>query len=154
VTPEGQPFAFGYEYFFVPIEWTISMFNYTEETDPREQYDAFRALIEGEPVYTETTTDLGYQWYGEPAPGLGRDHFATVSTGSINVPEGRYRLDLTSDDGVRVWLDGQLIHDDWTYHPPKLEQIDLELDGQHDLRIEHFEINGFSTISATLERQR
>ena len=154
VTPAGQSFEFGYTYFFVPIEWTISMFNYTEETDPREQYDAFRALIEGEPVYTETTTDLGYQWYGEPAPGLGRDHFATVSTGSINVPEGRYRLDLTSDDGVRVWLDGQLIHDDWTYHPPKLEQIDLQLDGQHDLRIEHFEINGFSTISATLERQR
>lgn len=152
VTPAGEPFAFGYEYFFVPIEWTVSMFNYTEETDPREQHEAFRTLIEGVPVHTETTTDLGYQWYGEPGPGLGRDHFATVSTGSINVPAGRYRLDLTSDDGVRVWLDGEIIHDDWTYHPPRLEQIELELGGRHDLRIEQFEINGFSTIAATLER--
>ena len=152
VTRAGEPFVFGYDYFFVPIEWTVSMFNYTEDTDPREQYDAFRELISGQPDHQETTTDLGYQWYGEPAPGLGRDHFATVSTGSINVPEGRYRLDLTSDDGVRVWLDGKVIHDDWTYHPPKLEQIELDLGGRHDLRIEHFEINGFSTIAATLER--
>ena len=152
VTPAGEPFTYGYDYFFVPIEWTVSMFSYTKETDPREQFGAFQELINGEPVHRETTTDLGYQWYGEPAPGLGRDHFATVSTGSINVPEGRYRLDLTSDDGVRVWLDGEVIHDDWTYHPPRLEQIELELGGQHDLRIEHFEINGFSTIAATLER--
>ncbi len=152
VTPSGEAFEFGYAYFFVPIEWTVSMFNYTEETDPREQYEAFRELIEGEPVLTETATDLGYQWYREPGPGLGRDHFATVSTGSINVPEGQYRLDLTSDDGVRVWLDGQVIHDDWTYHPPRLEQLELSLGGQHELRIEHFEINGFATIAATLER--
>jgi hypothetical protein len=152
VTAAGEPFVFGYDYFFVPIEWSVRMFNYTPETDPREQFEAFQALIAGEPVFEETTTDLGYQWYGEPAAGLGRDHFATVSTGSINVPAGRYRLDLTSDDGVRVWLDGQVIHDDWTYHPPKLEQIELELGGAHELRIEHFEINGFATIAATLER--
>ena len=152
VTPAGDAFEFGYEYFFVPIEWVVSMYNYTDETDPREHYDAFRELISGEADHVETTTDLGYQWYGEPASGLGRDHFATVSVGSIDVPEGRYRLDLTSDDGVRVWLDGKVIHDDWTYHPPRLEQIELDLGGRHDLRIEHFEINGFATIAATLER--
>lgn len=152
VTPAGEPFAFGYEYFFVPIEWTVSMFNYTEDTDPREQHDAFQELIAGAPVVRETTTDLGYQWYGEPGEGLGRDYFATVSTGSINVPEGRYRLDLTSDDGVRVWVDGTIVHDDWTYHPPRLAEIELDLDGAHDLRIEHFEINGYATISATLVR--
>lgn len=152
VTPAGEAFAFGYDYFFVPIEWTVSMFNYTEETDPREQYEAFQELIAGEPVLRETTSDLGYQWYGEPGPGLGRDHFATVSTGSINVPEGRYRLDLTSDDGVRVWVDGEVVHDDWTYHPPRLAEIELDLGGAHDLRIEHFEINGYATISATLVR--
>ncbi len=151
-TAMGEAFRFGYEYFFVPIHWNVSWFNYTEETDPRANYFEFRELIAGEPVYSETTTDLGYQWYRSPAEGVGADHFASVSVGTLNVPDGLYRLDLTSDDGVRVWLDGHVIHNDWTYHPPKFEQIELQLGGNHEIRIEQFEINGYATISASLER--
>ncbi len=95
---------------------------------------------------------LGYQWYGNPGPGLPPDQFATVAQGRFTVPLGTYRLDITSDDGVRVWLDGVLIHDDWTYHSPKLAQIDVELGGEHAIRIEHFEIDGYATLVASLNK--
>ena len=152
VASEGQPFDFGYNYFFVPINWDVKWFNYSEETDPRERPEAFRALINGDPVAKESTSDLGYQWYRSPAEGVEQDHFATVVTGQLSVPQGMYRLDLTSDDGVRVWVDDVLVHDDWTYHAPKLAEIELELGGNHTIRIEHFEINGYSTIVASLLR--
>jgi hypothetical protein len=68
------------------------------------------------------------------------------------VPEGDYYLDITSDDGVRVWVDGKMVHDDWTYHAPKQESIPLYLGGSHFIRIEHFEIDGYATLMAQLRR--
>src|SRR5690606_29853933 len=103
-------------------------------------------------LHEEETEDLGYQWYGSPAPGIAPDHFATIAEGSIDVPSGSYRLDLTSDDGVRVWVDGDLVHDDWTYHAPRLAEIELELSGRHEIRLEHFEIDGYATLVAGLSR--
>lgn len=154
VTPTGEAFTFTYEYFFVPITWNVSWWSWEGLPDPRDDMDAFRALLDSDPIATETTEDLGYQWYGAPAPGVGGDHFATRAVGRMNVPEGRYRLDLTSDDGVRVWVDGRLVHDDWTYHAPRLEQIELDLGGEHEIRIEQFEISGYATLVATLTRIR
>jgi PA14 domain len=152
VTPAGQPYTHTYRHFHAGITWEVDFFAYDDATDPRTQLDAFRSLIANTPAFTDHPTDLGYQWYGSPGNGLPANQFATVSTGTFEVPAGRYVLDLTSDDGVRVWLDGRLIHDDWTYHPPKLERIELELGGKHELRIEHFEIDGYATLVATLEK--
>ncbi|MDZ4702059.1 MAG: NosD domain-containing protein [Rhodothermales bacterium] len=152
VTPAGTPYVHTYRHFRAAITWRVDFFAYDATTDPRTQPDAFRALIAGAPLFTDRPTDLGYQWYGSPGNGLTANQFATVSTGTFEVPTGSYILDLTSDDGVRVWLDGRLIHDDWTYHPPKLERIELELGGRHELRIEHFEIDGYATLVATLEK--
>jgi hypothetical protein len=152
VSPAGTPYVHTYRHFHAAIDWQVDFFAYDTTTDPRTQPDAFRALIAGTAVFTDYTTELGYQWYGSPGHGLPANQFATVSTGIFEVPAGRYVLDLTSDDGVRVWLDGRLIHDDWTYHPPKLVRIALALDGEHELRIEHFEIDGYATLVATLEK--
>ncbi|MEZ4702519.1 MAG: NosD domain-containing protein [Rhodothermales bacterium] len=152
VTPAGTPYVYPYRHFHAAIDWTVDFFAYDDATEPRSRPEAFRALIAGTPAFTDHPTDLGYQWYGSPGHDLPANHFATVSTGTFAVPPGRYVLDLTSDDGVRVWLDGTLIHDDWTYHPPKLERIPLTLSGRHELRIEHFEIDGYATLVATLEQ--
>ncbi|NNF04761.1 MAG: hypothetical protein HKN17_09870, partial [Rhodothermales bacterium] len=152
VSPAGQPYGFTYTYFFVPIPWDVAWWSWEGLPDPRQDMDSFRALLDSEPLATESTEDLGYQWYGSPAPGVGGDYFATRATGLLNVPTGRYRLDLTSDDGVRVWLDGTLVHDDWTYHAPRLEQIELDLGGAHEIHIEQFEITGYATLVATLTR--
>lgn len=150
VTSAGEPFGFEYEYFFVPIRWQTDFFEYDESTDPLTQPDAFGRLIEGETAHTVETEALAFQWYGSPAPGVGADHFATVSEGTLEVPPGTYSLELTSDDGVRVWVDGQLVHDDWTYHAPRLAEVEVELGGRHEIRIEHFEIDGYATLVLAL----
>jgi len=148
----GTPFIFTYEYFFLPINWQVSFFEYDNHTDPQENFPAFRTLIEGKPIYTERHSELAYQWYRSPAPGVSDNHFAVIAEGSFNAPEGNYELDLTSDDGIRVWLDGELIHDDWTYHAPRNEIIPVSLGGNHTLRAEHFEIDGYATLMISFQR--
>ncbi len=149
VTPYGEPFDFGYSFFFVPMDWTLDFWIWDEnESDPRTQPEAFARVVSGPPVHSMATDDLGFSWYRSPAEGVPADYFATRAVGHVNVPAGSYLLDLTSDDGVRVLLDGEVIHEDWTWHAPKQELLTLELDGAHVIVIEHFEIDGFATLVA------
>ncbi len=65
-------------------------------------YPAFRKLIEGPSRFSERPTEWAYPWYGSPAADLPANHFATVAKGSVIAPTGKYEIDITSDDGVRV----------------------------------------------------
>lgn len=152
-TEAGEPFVFEYGYFFVPIDWTVDFWRWDPETsDPRTQEDAYQVILSGEPEASLRTVSLEFGWYREPIEGLPPNHFATRSEGRVSVPAGRYVLDITSDDGVRVWVDDVMVHEDWTWHAPKQELVELELGGDHVIRIDHFEIDGYATLMADLRR--
>lgn len=55
-------------------------------------------------------------------------------------------LSFTSDDGVRVWLDGELVIEDWTTHPRRDEKIVLPLEKgrSYDLKVEYYDGGGES----------
>ncbi len=86
------------------------------------------------------------------AEGVPTTQFAAVAEGKLAAPAGEYVLNITSDDGVRVWLDGEVIFEDWTHHAPYTEAIPVTLDGEHTLRIEHFQIDGYAQLRADLQR--
>ena len=151
-THAGQPFRFTYAYSFVPLSWDVSFFEYDDTTDPRSAYDGFRELLKQQPLFRDAVDALSISAYRNPAPGVPADHYATVATSTFSVPGGEYTFVITSDDGVRVWLDGDVIHDDWTYHAPRTQEISLPLGGQHTIRVEHFEIDGYSTLSLEVRR--
>lgn len=52
-----------------------------------------------------------------PPPGLnGFDNFSARWEGTITAPEdGEYEFGVEYDDGARLYLDGQLVADDWSY---------------------------------------
>ncbi|MCB0825020.1 MAG: right-handed parallel beta-helix repeat-containing protein [Armatimonadetes bacterium] len=151
ITPAGKPVQFKSGGFDVPIEWNVRFWNYDPETqDPRTQFEAFDKVRQGNRTATITSRDLNYGWSASPAPGVNNDYFATVAEGEFTIQPGEYIFDLTSDDGVRLYLDGKLIHDDWTYHAPKSERIPVKLGGKHKVKIEHFELNGYSSLKFAL----
>lgn len=153
VTPAGQSVDFGYSQNKTIIDWTVKFWNYDSATqDPRTQKSAFDQALSKPPVLTQKTTELSGAWGGSPGPGINPDYFATVAEGDFSVPKGNYILDVTSDDGVRVWLDGKLVLDDWTYHGPKNDQIKLTLSGKHHLTVRHFELNGYSTLQVKVRK--
>lgn len=143
----GKPSVFQWSQFRMPIDWDIKWFSYTEAQEPRAHYDEFKKLITtGTPIKTLKTDKLDFDWGGELGPGLPRDKFATVAEGRFEAPGGEYDLEFTSDDGIRVWLDGKLILEDWTWHAPKVDRVRVKLGGKHHFRVEHFEIDGYAAL--------
>jgi len=79
---------------------------------------------------------------------LGND-FSVRWTGNLNIPtSGTYTFTTTTDDGVRVYLDGSTIIDNWTPHGPTnntSSPISLGT-GPHTLVVEYFECCGAPAV--------
>jgi hypothetical protein len=93
---------------------------------------------------------IDFDWsIGAPAAGLPADNFSVRWTGKLIVPSsGGYVFQTESDDGVRVWINNQLVIDNWTAHVATLNNsgaISLAA-GQVDVRVEYFEATGFSVM--------
>lgn len=71
----------------------------------------------GEPVHSRTEA-VDFDWGdAAPAPAVPADGFSVRWSGMIEAPStGAYRLQTLSDDGVKVWIDGQLMIDNWSGH--------------------------------------
>ena len=70
------------------------------------------------------------------------DKFSIRWTGELLAPEsGLYKLGITADDGCRLYLDGNLIVDDWTVHEMRTFTADVTLEAgkRYDIKIEYFE---------------
>ena len=98
-------------------------------------------LWEGEPAFTRVDPMLLFAWPEQepwPAP------FSVRWTGTLTAPSsGIYRFQINADDGVRMWLDGELVGE--SMQPDNVNMIDTEvvLDaGPHDVRIDYFQRGG------------
>ncbi|MEM6805423.1 MAG: PQQ-dependent sugar dehydrogenase, partial [Bacteroidota bacterium] len=59
-----------------------------------------------------------------------------------------YTFALKADDGVRMWVDGQKIIDDWSVHPPQFALGSVFLSpGAHDIKVEYFQGGGNARVS-------
>jgi hypothetical protein len=92
-----------------------------------------------------------FSWwgYGSPADGMDHDAFSVRWTGYVE-PEfsEEYTFVTYSDDGVRLWIDGDLLIDNWTIHGTTRDEgtIDLEAYEKYPIMLEYFEGGGDSAI--------
>ncbi|MDB4459090.1 PQQ-dependent sugar dehydrogenase [bacterium] len=80
-----------------------------------------------------------------PLPGIGTDDFSARWSGNFNPPvSGNYTLTGASDDGLRVYMDGQLLINTWSPHSLQEESITLSLQEgeEYKFKIEYFEQGG------------
>jgi hypothetical protein len=80
------------------------------------------------------------------------DHIAIVADGAVDLGAGRYDLVVTSDDGVRVWVDGRLVVDDWSIHAAKEDRVPVT-GGRHRLRLEYFQNTGAAALEVQVVRR-
>ena len=78
------------------------------------------------------------------ACGIGVDNFSARWTRTVNFSSaGNYRFTVTADDGVRLFVDNQLLLDKWFDQPATTYPVDVSLTaGDHILRLEYFESGG------------
>lgn len=92
---------------------------------------------------------VNFSWPGVPDVGLPSDGFSIRWTGQVQpLYSGLYTFITSSDDGVRVWVNGSLIIDDWTSHSPTENSGTVSLVGgqKHDIKIEYFENTGTAAM--------
>lgn len=100
---------------------------------------------------SRTDATINFAWgAGSPAPGVGVDHFSVRWTGQVEALFTQtYTFFTTSDDGVRLWIDGQRIIDNWTDHGPTENSgtIALAAGQRYDVRVEFYENGGGATVT-------
>ncbi len=94
---------------------------------------------------------INFNWgYGSPDRTMLGDTFSVQWVGQI---EPLYSEDYTfytkSDDGVRLWLNGKLLIDNWTAHSAAEDNatISLKAGQKYDIKLQYFEATGSSLIS-------
>ena len=89
---------------------------------------------------------LDFDWgNGSPDPAIGADTFSARWTGKLEAPGSeQYTLYTQADDGIRVWIDGALVIDNWSDHPPTDNSTTIALVAGHkyDLKVEYYENGG------------
>jgi hypothetical protein len=87
-------------------------YNFSGGTPPNPPDAAFDELI-----LTRVDPQIDFTWSAEPAEGLNTDRFAVKWTGEVEAAFSEpYQFITTTDDGLKLWIDGQLIIDNWTLH--------------------------------------
>lgn len=119
----------------------------------RGEYYANNALLYP-PVFIRNDDAINFDWgTGSPGSGIPNNNFSVRWTRTLNFAEGNYRFYATSDDGVRVWVDGDLIIDQWRDSSPVTYSAERRLSaGDHSLRVEYYENTQNATIRFWWER--
>ena len=115
----------------------------------RGEYFA-NARLEGSPVLVRCENQIDFNWlFGPPAWNLPWDNFSSRYDGEILVnTSGLYNIQSTTDDGVRVWLDGKLIIGRWNDMAATPISVRRNLTaGLHTVRMEYYEHSGVARAS-------
>jgi hypothetical protein len=71
------------------------------------------------------------------------DQFSARWTRYIDVTPGNYRFTVTSDDGIRLWVDNVLLIDKWYDHAVETFTVNRYLgSGHHYVVVEYYENGG------------
>jgi beta-glucosidase len=113
--------------------------------------------FKGQPVLTRVDPEVGFRWdRGGPtddmvvrgemssAKSLGGDNFGVRWTGQLLPPvSGKYEIEVAANDGLRLWLDGKPLLEDWSDTDrlrSKSVTVDLEAGRAYDLKLEYYEL--------------
>lgn len=147
----NKPYLFQFRDFEPDMSWTVNWYAWDKTHDPNIDYLNFTTVFNNPALKTETTKKLDYTWWGKIGADMPADSFTTVATGTLELKKGKYRLGVTADDLVKVFIDGKPVIDFWDASLYKNDEdahhsVILELGGKHDIRIEHVENGGYATL--------
>jgi len=115
----------------------------------------FNGMNFQERVLERTDSQISFNWQtGSPAPQVQNDQFSVRWSGQIEPAySGEYTFYINSDNGRRLWINGELIIDGW------IDNWDVEYKGnstlqareKYDIVLEYFEHQGGANITLEWE---
>ncbi len=98
----------------------------------------------GDAALVRNDSSVSFNWgTGSPASGINSDNFSARWTRTVNFStSGTYTFSGTTDDGLRVYVDGTLIIDKWYPQSASHTATKYIAAGNHDIKIEYYELTG------------
>jgi LysM repeat protein len=106
----------------------------------------------GDPAFTRYVDDVRFD-YGAGGPaGLATDNFSIRFTRTMHFDAGKYLFHVLVDDGMRLFIDGVLVIDQWRVQPATNYSVERDLTaGNHKVRVDFFENTGAALIKLQIE---
>lgn len=99
--------------------------------------------LTGSPTLVRTDQYVNFDWYiSSPAPTINANDFSIRWNAFLNVPvTGNYTFVAQSDDGIRVFVDGIAVINNWQKQGlTKVTSLPINLTaGRHSIRVEYFD---------------
>ncbi len=99
--------------------------------------------LDGQPALRRIDANVNFVWAFNGVTPKMTTNYSARWTGVLAPSEtGNYIVGFTGQDGYRVWIDGELLVEDWTAHRPSTTQtkaIHLEKGKTYAIKIEYFQ---------------
>jgi hypothetical protein len=133
----------------LPGKAVLGDFEFNSLTSPGLTGEYFGDISLSNLVFVRTDSAIDFNWaLGAPDARLAVDNYSVRWTGRIKTgAAGLYTFYTQSDDGVRLWLNGQLVINNWTDHAMTENSVTLSLGAgvNVDVRLEYYEKAGSAT---------
>ena len=122
-----------------PSAWRASLFD--------------NAGLAGSPRAYASFDTIDFNWgTGTPHSALPTDRFSIRFEREFDFAPGYYQFQAQADDGVRVWMDDQLVIDEWHGAGGATYSVNRALQGRHSLRVEYYEAGGLASVRFDVRR--
>ncbi|MFN3873548.1 MAG: glycoside hydrolase family 3 C-terminal domain-containing protein [Ignavibacterium sp.] len=113
--------------------------------------------LEGEPFKIRVDKIINFAWeWDTPFDDFPKDKFSVRWKGFLKVDKtDNYTIDVSSDDGIRLYLDDKLVIDDWNDHAEMTNSYSLKLEADkfYKIRLDFYENGGAAICRLGLRRE-
>ncbi len=146
----GASFVSGWSNDFT--QWRAEYFNGYYNGKPLGGWPAY---VGDEGTAQGIAYDWGLQAPGNGTTGVWADNFAARFTREVYLTAGRYNFHVASDDGVRLWVDGELLIEEFHLaeggHITRDVEMNITEAGEYEVRLEYFEATGDAYLHLSWE---
>lgn len=100
-------------------------------------------------AFSRTDSQINFDWSANgPGGNLGTSNYSVKWLGNFDFNAGPYTFSVTSDDGARLYIDGQLVTGDWSTHAAyTLTQSRTITAGTHLIELDYYQAGGGAYVN-------
>ena len=103
--------------------------------------------LTGSPVLIRTDAQISFDWSNGPPPSALSNNFSVRWQGNFTFSPGSYTFNVIGSDGMRLYIDGNLVIDRWRDQSPLWYRTSQTLSqGSHLLVMEYYEKTGSPAV--------
>lgn len=108
--------------------------------------------LTGQPALVREDNEINFDWkLGSPSSSIQSDQFSARWRRDAALNAGVYRFTILADDGVRLWVNGRLLIDEWHDSQSVTYSADMALPGDSvPLQLDYYENEGSALVKLSV----